>query len=368
MPFKPLRVTKVKIKKMQVVLIVLAFLVIGSVAVLGYFFYRNLHPIDDRYLQQTLAAGFTEQTAALDNGSVINYGEGPDNGPALLLIHGQGVSWEDYAAVLPELSKNYHVFAVDCFGHGQSSHDPALYSCAANGQALIAFMERVIGEQCFVSGHSSGGILAAWLGANAPELVSGVLLEDPPLFSVTPEEMQKGSGCFAWKDTFTTIHSFQNQTDETDFVVYYFKHGYMVSLFGGLKEPVAAAVATFRAEHPDQGPRIYWIPYSWLRLMNTFDHYDLAFGETFYDGSWMNGIHQEAMLKMIPAPTIYLKAETNYGQDGVLYAANSDEDAHKVQACLSDCETMTIKSGHDIHYEHPDFFISAVKNLENKTK
>lgn len=368
MPIKPLRVTKVKIKKMQVVLIVLAFLVIGSVAVLGYFFYRNLQPIDDRYLQQTLAAGFTEQTAALDNGSVINYGEGPDNGPALLLIHGQGVSWEDYTAVLPELSKNYHVFAVDCFGHGQSSHDPALYSCAANGQALIAFMERVIGEQCFVSGHSSGGILAAWLGANAPELVSGVLLEDPPLFSVTPEEMQEGSGCFAWQDTFTTIHSFQNQTDETDFVVYYFKHGYMVSLFGGLKEPVAAAVATFRAEHPGQGPRIYWIPYSWLRLMNTIGNYDLAFGETFYDGSWMNGIDQEAMLKMISAPTIYLKAETNYGQDGVLYAANSDEDAHKVQASLSDCETMTIKSGHDIHYEHPDFFISAVKNLENKTK
>ena len=180
--------------------------------------------------------------------------------------------------------------------------------------------------------------------------------------------MQEGSGCFAWKDTFTTIHSFQNQTDETDFVVYYFKNGYMVSLFGGLKEPVVAAVEMFREEHPGQGPRIYWIPYSWLRLMNTIDNYDLAFGETFYDGSWMNGIHQEAMLKMIPDPTIYLKAETNYGQDGVLYAANSDEDAHKVQACLSDCETLTIKSGHDIHYEHPDFFISAVKNLENKTK
>jgi pimeloyl-ACP methyl ester carboxylesterase len=353
---------------MQVVLIVLAFLVIGGAAVFGYFFYSNLHPIDDRYLKQTLAAGFTEQTATLDNGSVINYGEGPDNGPALLLIHGQGVSWEDYAAVLPELSKNYHVFAVDCFGHGQSSHDPALYSCAANGQALIAFMERVIGEKCFVSGHSSGGILAAWLGANAPELVSGVLLEDPPLFSVTPEEMQEGSGCFAWQDTFMTIHGFLNQTAETDFVVYYYKHGYMVSLFGGLKEKVVTAVETFRPEHPDQGPRIYWIPYSWLRLMNTIDHYDLAFGESFYDGSWMNGVDQETMLKTISAPTIYLKAETNYGKDGVLYAANTDEDANKVQALLSDCETLTIKSGHDIHYEHPVFFISALNNLQTKIK
>ncbi|WP_286805951.1 alpha/beta hydrolase [Acetobacterium sp. MES1] len=357
-----------KIKKMQLALIVLVFVVIGIAVALGYFFYSNLHPIDDHYLKQTLAAGFTEQTVTLDSGSVINYGEGPDNGPALLLIHGQGVSWEDYAAVLPKLSKNYHVFAVDCFGHGQSSHDPALYSCAVNGQALIWFMDHVIGEKCFVSGHSSGGILAAWLGANAPTRVSGLVLEDPPLFSVTPAEMQEGAGCFAWKDTFMTIHSFLNQTEETDFVVYYFKNGYMTSLFGGLKERVVLAVETFRQEHPDQGPRIFWIPYSWMRLMNTIDHYDLAFGEAFYDGSWMHGIDQETLLKAIPSPTIYLKAETNYGQDGVLYAANSDADAEKVQTCLSNYETMTIKSGHDIHYEHPDFFVSALKKLQDKTK
>ena len=63
-------------------------------------------------------------------------------------------------------------------------------------------------------------------------------------------------------------------------------------------------------------PRIYWIPYAWLRLMNTIDHYDLAFGETFYDGSWMHGIDQEALLKAIASPTIYLKAETNELRSG----------------------------------------------------
>ncbi|MBC3797482.1 alpha/beta fold hydrolase [Acetobacterium tundrae] len=229
-------------------------------------------------------------------------------------------------------------------------------------------MEHVISEKCIVSGHSSSGVLAAWLGSNAPELVSSVLLEDPPLFAVTPEEMQEGNACFAWKDTFLTIHSFLNQTNETDFVVYYFKNSYMVSLFGGLKEKVVQAVETFRNNYPGQRPRIFWIPYSWLRLMNSFDCYDPAFGETFYDGSWMNDIDQEAMLKAIQCPTIYLKAETNYGKDGGLYAANTDEDAKMVQDCLVSCETMTIKSGHDIHYEHPDFFISALKKLQDKTK
>ena len=31
------------------------------------------------------------------------------------------MEWEDYASVLPELSERYYVFAVDCFGHGESA-------------------------------------------------------------------------------------------------------------------------------------------------------------------------------------------------------------------------------------------------------
>lgn len=100
--------------------------------------------------------------------------------------------------------------------------------------------------------------------------------------------------------------------------------------------------------------------------MDYADEYDLKFGEVFYDGSWMKDVDQESMLKNIKCPTIYLKAATNYGKDGVLYAANSDEDAKKVQKCISNCETITIKSGHDIHYEHPDVFISAFQKLLKK--
>jgi pimeloyl-ACP methyl ester carboxylesterase len=224
-------------------------------------------------------------------------------------------------------------------------------------------MKNVIGEKCFVSGHSSGGILTAWLAANAPEQVSGIVLEDPPLFEVTPEEMQEGTSCYAWKDSFVTIHSFLNQTEETDYAVYYFKNSYFASLLGGLNTKMADAVQAFRKEHPGEPLKISWIPYSWIRVMRFIDGYDLQFGEAFYDGSWMAGVDQEAMLKSIQCPVIYLKAATSYGKDGVLYAANSDEDAQKVQSCIADCETITIQSGHDIHYEHPDEFIAACETL-----
>jgi pimeloyl-ACP methyl ester carboxylesterase len=41
----------------------------------------------------------------------------------------------------------------------------------------------VIGEPVYVTGNSSGKLLAVWLAANRPDLVKAVVLEDPPLFS-----------------------------------------------------------------------------------------------------------------------------------------------------------------------------------------
>lgn len=90
------------------------------------------------------------------------------------------------------------------------------------------------------------------------------------------------------------------------------------------------------------------------------DDYDPEFGNTFFSGSWLEGVDQAKLLKAIDCPTIYLKAETSYGKDGVLYAANTDEDAARVAELIPNCEMRTIKSGHNIHYEKPDFFTGAV--------
>ena len=64
---------------------------------------------------------------------------------------------------------------------------------------------------------------------------------------------------------------------------------------------------------------------------------------------------------------MYLKAKTNYGEDGTLLAANSDEDAARVQQLVAVCETVVVESGHDIHYEHPDAFAKAVNEAAGKS-
>ena len=76
---------------------------------------------------------------------------------------------------------------------------------------------------------------------------------------------------------------------------------------------------------------------------------------------------QADLLSRITCPTVYLKAQTSYGEDGTLFAANSDEDAARVQQLIACCETTVIESGHDIHYEHPDAFAKAVNEAAGKS-
>lgn len=343
-------------------LIVVGSIVLLAIAGIGAYCYENQH-YDDNQLNATWAAGYTEKQVVLSDGSTINYAEGPDNGTPLLLVHGQQVEWENYYSVLPDIAKNHHVFAIDCYGHGQSSHDAALYSCEANGKAIVEFIDTAIGQPVILSGHSSGGILAAWVAAYAPQDVTGVVLEDPPLFEVTPEEMSADAGCFAWKDSFEQIHGFLNQSDESDWPTYYAQHGYLFSLFGGLQPKAVEWVAAWRAKHPIGAVKPALIPHAWLETFQYVDDYDLLFGEAFYDGTWMSDVNQQDMLESIQCPVVYIKANTHYGADGVLYAANSDDDASKVQDCIASCTTVRIESGHGIHVEHPTEFCAAFDAL-----
>ncbi|MBP2241791.1 pimeloyl-ACP methyl ester carboxylesterase [Cytobacillus eiseniae] len=348
-------------------MILLLSLIVMGVAFAIFLFiyaYNNLH-YDKKPLKRTFHAGFEEKQARLDNGTVLNYAEGPDHGPALLLIHGQSMQWEDYARVLPKLSMYYHVFAIDCHGHGKSSHDVMKYTAVSMGQDFLGFIKNIIGEPVIVSGHSSGGILAALIAANAPEEVLGVVLEDPPFFNVEPEEMQN---TFVWKDSFEIVHNFKSQTEVDDYVEYYMENSYFWGLFGNLRSIVAKSTRNYREKHPGKALKLWYVPYAWIHGTIYLDNFDLDFAETFYTGSWFEGLNQEETLANIKLPSVYIKAATIYGKDGVLYAANSDENAKKVHSLIEDNEMITIKSGHDIHFEKPDEFINIMVNFSNRIK
>lgn len=101
------------------------------------FFYHNLHwwEKDTKKLEKL---GVREKQVKLLSGHVINYGELERNGPALLLIHGQMAAWEDYAGVMTKLAYNWHIYALDVYGHGVSSHEEELYYLDVNGDCFLS--------------------------------------------------------------------------------------------------------------------------------------------------------------------------------------------------------------------------------------
>ena len=158
-----------------------------------------------RDYRQTVNSGYAIRQATLPDGSIINYAEGPAGGDALLLIHGQTGAWQDYCRVLPQLGKDWHVFAVDCYGHGGSSHNKAKYYLRENGDDLIWFVNNVVQKTTVVSGHSSGGLLAAYVAAYGGEHIAGAVLEDPPIFATEEGSFDK---TFAYQDTYKPMHDY----------------------------------------------------------------------------------------------------------------------------------------------------------------
>ena len=83
---------------------------------------------------------------------------------------------------MPALAERFHVLSLDFRGHGKSGratdYQPQGYVTDA-----IAVLEQLASGPAIVIGHSLGGVTAAALSQQRPELVRAMVLEDPPLGS-----------------------------------------------------------------------------------------------------------------------------------------------------------------------------------------
>ena len=214
--------------------------------------------------------------------------------------------WQDYALVMPELAKNWHIYAVDVYGHGKSTHNEELYYIDTNGDDLIWFIDNVIREKTVVAGHSNGGITTAYIAAYGGENVRAALLEDPPIFST------QGEG---WENSFA-----------------------------------------------------YLDPYSVWFVFKYAKDYDFAYGEHFYDLSWNHGYTHEQILSDINVPCVYMHAKENISETGVYLCAASLEQAKRAVGYIGDeCKLIeTSTSDHTIHAVHSKEYIDAINSLLNK--
>lgn len=295
----------------------------------------------------------------------LNYYEIKNNLQPLVLIHAQGVDAASFKNVWGQLSKSYHVYSVDCYGHGESLHNAMQYNIADIGRAIGYFIEDVIKEKVYLLGHSSGGLIAAYI-ASTTELCNYLILEDPPFFS---SQGERRKGTFNYIDLSTVCHNFVNQTERNDFVLYYFSNQYAWNLFPDksrdkIKSKMVEMAAKYRKKHPNKNLKVMFWPKAALSGFQGMNNYDPLFGETFFNDSFHCGISHEDILRNINCRTVFMKAQTNISEDGILMAALSEDDLQKVSDLIPDCQIVRFDCGHGIHIEKSKEFIECLKNLK----
>lgn len=106
--------------------------------------------------------------------------EGPEDAPAIVLMHGFVYSLETWDAWAAALKPEYRVIRFDLLGHGLSGPDPQRrYSPDERAIFVGDVMDALSIDRAVIGGNSLGG-LAAWrFAAMSPERVSALILVSP---------------------------------------------------------------------------------------------------------------------------------------------------------------------------------------------
>ena len=102
----------------------------------------------------------------------------------VLFLHGVAGSRATYAWLGDSIA-GHEIVRPDFRGHGAAPRTPGAYLIAGYAEDALAAL-RACGP-AYVVGHSLGGVAAWWAAQREPSLVLGALLEDPPLYSGSPE-------------------------------------------------------------------------------------------------------------------------------------------------------------------------------------
>lgn len=102
------------------------------------------------------------------------------DGPLVVCIHGMGDLRSSYRFLAPALVEaGYRVVTMDLRGHGDSDATFAEYDDVAAGTDAVALVAEVGGGPAILVGNSMGAGAAAWAAAEAPDLVSALVLIGP---------------------------------------------------------------------------------------------------------------------------------------------------------------------------------------------
>ena len=265
----------------------------------------------------------------------LHFAEGPAVGPTLILLHGVTRCWRDWEPILPALTREWRVIALDHRGHGGSGRAES-YLVADYVADAVRFVREELAAPLVIFGHSLGAMVAAAVAAEAPELVRGIVLEDPPFHT-----MGNRIAATAWQSQFAGMREAARR--------------------GCAVEELADALADIRLPAPggtfkrlgDLRDRA-----SLLWSAECLADLDPAVLTPLIEGRWLDGYDVPAVLARIRCPVLLLQADPAAG--GVM----KDADADGVFQALPSCRRVRFPGmSHHLHRDRPAAVLHALQDF-----
>ncbi|MCQ4260050.1 3-oxoadipate enol-lactonase [Stutzerimonas stutzeri] len=102
--------------------------------------------------------------------------DGPVDAPVLVLSNSLGTSLGMWDAQVPAFTEHFRVLRYDTRGHGGSSVTPGPYSIDQLGRDVLALVDSLGIDRFAFCGLSMGGLIGQWLGINAGERLTRLVI------------------------------------------------------------------------------------------------------------------------------------------------------------------------------------------------
>lgn len=144
----------------------------------------HARPQPDELPPDLVDAGFVSATTAV-NGTTIHYVRG-GHGPALVLVHGFPQDWFEWRRVMPRLSLQFTVIAVDLRGVGGSTPTADGYDAANLAEDIHLLLAELETGPAHLVGHDIGGMVTYAFARRFPESTRTAMIVETPIPGIEP--------------------------------------------------------------------------------------------------------------------------------------------------------------------------------------
>ena len=113
--------------------------------------------------------------------------DGQPGNPPLLLANSLGTDLAMWDPQIEAWSKHHFVIRFDMRGHGSSEAAPTGFGIDRLGRDVLGLLDHLEISRCDFAGLSLGGMVGQWLGVNAPQRLSRLVLANTSAFMGPPE-------------------------------------------------------------------------------------------------------------------------------------------------------------------------------------